>query len=92
MVWGTGNQRNHIRDTNLYQWGQLERYPFLQTKDRIEQLKKLGHDCDKFEFFIMGRTFISLNSEYRDYFIRNLHDALSGHCYKNHIEAVKYSE
>ena len=40
----------------------------------------------------MGRTFMSLNNEYRDYFIRNLHDALSGHCYKNHIEAVKYSE
>ena len=77
---------------NLYQWGQLERYPFLQTKDRIEQLKKLGHDYDKVEFFIMGRTFMSLNSEYRDYFIRNLHDALSGYCSKNHIEAVKYSE
>ena len=40
----------------------------------------------------MGRTFMSLNSEHRDYFIRNLHDALSGYCSKNHIEAVKYSE
>ena len=50
---------------NLYQWGQLERDPFLQTKDHIEQLKKLGHDCDKVEFFIMGRTFMSLNSEHR---------------------------
>lgn len=66
--------------------------PFLQTKDRIEQLKKLGHDCDKVEFVIMGGTFMSLNPDYRDYFIRNLHDALSGHCSKNHIEAVKYSE
>ena len=27
----------------------------------------------------MGGTFMSLDSEYRDYFIRNLHDALSGH-------------
>ena len=47
MVWATGNQRNHIRDMNLYQWGQLERDPFLQTKERIEQLKKSGHDSDK---------------------------------------------
>ena len=26
----------------------------------------------------MGGTFMSLPEEYRDYFIRNLHDALSG--------------
>ena len=35
---------------------------------------------------------MSLNNEHRDYFIMNLHDALSGYCSKNHIEAVKYSE
>jgi len=27
----------------------------------------------------MGGTFMSLSTKYRDYFIRNLHDALSGH-------------
>lgn len=27
----------------------------------------------------MGGTFMSLDADYRDYFIRNLHDALSGH-------------
>lgn len=66
--------------------------PFIQTKDRIEQLKKLGHDCDKVEFIIMGGTFMSLPTDYRDYFIRNLHDALSGHSSKDHNEAVIYSE
>ena len=66
--------------------------PYLQAKDRIEQLKKLGHDCDKVEYVLMGGTFMSLPSDYRDYFIRNLHDALSGHCSINHQEAVKYSE
>jgi elongator complex protein 3 len=66
--------------------------PYIQTKDRIEQLRKLGHDCDKIEFIIMGGTFMSLPSDYRDYFIRNLHDALSGHVSKDHNEAVIYSE
>jgi elongator complex protein 3 len=66
--------------------------PYIQTRDRIEQLKKLGHDCDKVEFIIMGGTFMSLPSEYRDYFVRNLHDALSGHSSKDHHEAVTYSE
>lgn len=44
------------------------------------------------EFILMGGTFMSLPAEYRDYFIRNLHDALSGHTSANVEEAVAYSE
>jgi elongator complex protein 3 len=47
-------------------------------------LKKLGHDVDKVEFIIMGGTFMSLDEDYRDYFIKNLHDSLSGHISTNH--------
>ena len=32
---------------------------------------------------------MALGEEYRDYFIRNLHDALSGHTSNNVEEAVK---
>ncbi|XP_002914456.1 elongator complex protein 3 isoform X1 [Lutra lutra] len=66
--------------------------PYLQTRHRIEQLKQLGHSVDKVEFIVMGGTFMALPEEYRDYFIRNLHDALSGHTSNNIYEAVKYSE
>ncbi|XP_045687055.1 elongator complex protein 3 [Phyllostomus hastatus] len=66
--------------------------PYLQTRHRIEQLKKLGHSVDKVEFIVMGGTFMALPEEYRDYFIRNLHDALSGHTSNNIYEAIKYSE
>lgn len=66
--------------------------PYLQTRNRVDQLKRLGHDVDKVEFIIMGGTFMSLDKEYRDYFIRNLHDALSGHTSANVAESVKYSE
>ena len=31
------------------------------------------------EFIVMGGTFMSLDTNYKDFFIRNLHDALSGH-------------
>ena len=55
-------------------------------------MKKIGHDVDKIEFIIMGGTFMSLDEEYRDYFIRNLHDALSGHISSNVKEAVQFSE
>jgi len=44
---------------------------------------------DKVEFIVMGGTFMSLADEYRDYFIRNLHDALSGHTSNSVEEAVK---
>jgi len=66
--------------------------PFLQTRHRVEQLKQLGHSVDKVEFIVMGGTFMALPEDYRDYFIRNLHDALSGHCSNNVKEAVEYSE
>nr|XP_033793576.1 elongator complex protein 3 isoform X1 [Geotrypetes seraphini] len=66
--------------------------PFLQTRHRVEQLKQLGHSVDKVEFIVMGGTFMALPEDYRDYFIRNLHDALSGHTSNNVTEAVKYSE
>lgn len=66
--------------------------PYLQTRHRLEQLKQLGHSVDKVEFIVMGGTFMALPEEYRDYFIRNLHDALSGHTSNNIHEAVKFSE
>ncbi len=66
--------------------------PYLQTRDRLEQLKKLGHDIDKVEFVLMGGTFMSLPADYRDYFIRSMHDALSGHNSNSVAEAVAYSE
>ncbi|CAE1170736.1 ELP3 [Acanthosepion pharaonis] len=66
--------------------------PYLQTRHRIEQLKQLGHSVDKVEFIVMGGTFMCLSEEYRDFFIRNLHDALSGQTSSSVEEAVKYSE
>uniref|UniRef100_A0A8D9EE57 Elongator complex protein 3 n=1 Tax=Cacopsylla melanoneura TaxID=428564 RepID=A0A8D9EE57_9HEMI len=66
--------------------------PYVQTRHRVEQLQQLGHSVDKVEFIVMGGTFMSLSEEYRDYFIRNLHDALSGHTSNSVDEAVRYSE
>ena len=40
----------------------------------------------------MDGTFMCLSEEYRDFFIRNLHDALSGQTSSSVAEAVKYSE
>lgn len=66
--------------------------PFVQARGRVDQLRKLGHSVDKVEFILMGGTFMSMPGDYRDYFIRNLHDALSGHSSTSVGEAVSYSE
>ncbi|PIA12775.1 histone acetyltransferase ELP3 [Coemansia reversa NRRL 1564] len=66
--------------------------PYEQAKNRVEQLKSLGHSVDKVEFIVMGGTFMSLPEEYRSWFIMNLHDALSGHRSSTVDEAVRMSE
>jgi len=58
----------------------------------VAQLRALGHSVDKVEFIVMGGTFMSLDRTYKDYFIRNLHDALSGHTSHSVAEAIRYSE
>ncbi len=66
--------------------------PFSQARGRVAQLRGIGHDVDKVEYIVMGGTFMSLDKSYKDYFIRNLHDALSGHHSHSVEEAIRYSE
>ena len=66
--------------------------PYAQSRGRVDQLRRLGHAVDKVEFVLMGGTFMSLPIDYRDFFIRNLHDSLSGASSSCVDEAVKASE
>jgi elongator complex protein 3 len=63
--------------------------PFEQARERLRQLKGLGHSIDKVEYIIMGGTFMSLPDSYKDNFIAKLHDALSGHQSSTVEEAVR---
>jgi len=67
-------------------------HPYAQTRGRVEQLRRLGHSTDKVEFIVMGGTFMSLDREYKDFFIRNLFDALSGTSSSSVAEAIALSE
>ncbi|KAG0740393.1 hypothetical protein G6F62_005697 [Rhizopus arrhizus] len=62
--------------------------PYEQSRGRVDQLRSLGHSVDKVEYIIMGGTFMSLSEDYRNWFIQNLHDALSGHTSNNLDEAT----
>ena len=66
--------------------------PFEQARGRVDQLKALGHNVDKVEYIIMGGTFMSLPEDYRDGFISQLHNALSGYQTNDVDEAVEAGE
>ncbi|EKG15858.1 hypothetical protein MPH_06946 [Macrophomina phaseolina MS6] len=66
--------------------------PYEQARGRVDQIKALGHSVDKVEYIIMGGTFMSLPESYRDEFISQLHNALSGYQTTNVDEAVMAGE
>ncbi|MCQ7030032.1 hypothetical protein MRO55_26385, partial [Escherichia coli] len=53
--------------------------PYEQSRGRVQQLHELGHSVDKVEYIIMGGTFMSLSEQYRNEFIAQLHNTLSGY-------------
>ena len=66
--------------------------PYEQARGRVDQLRKLGHSIDKVEYIIMGGTFMSLPIDYRESFITQLHNALTGFNGKNIDEAIEFSQ
>ncbi|CAD6888505.1 unnamed protein product [Tilletia controversa] len=66
--------------------------PYEQSTNRVKQLRELGHSVDKVEYIIMGGTFMSLSEDYRNAFIAQLHNALSGFTGLDIDEAVQFSE
>ena len=63
--------------------------PYEQARGRVDQIKSMGHSVDKVEYIVMGGTFMSLPANYRDGFISQLHNALSGYSGENVDEAVE---
>lgn len=51
--------------------------PFLQTRNRIEQLRAIGHAIDKIDFIIMGGTFMARDPFYREWFIKRCYDGMN---------------
>lgn len=47
----------------------FEFHPYVQTFNRLKQLKKVGHPIDKVELIIMGGTFPSRDLCYQEWFV-----------------------
>jgi elongator complex protein 3 len=58
--------------------GSVNNYdPYLQTKNRLEQLKAIGHPVDKVDLILMGGTFTSRTQTYQRWFVKRCYDALN---------------
>jgi elongator complex protein 3 len=66
--------------------------PYLQTKNRIEQLKAIGHPVDKIDFIIMGGTFTARSPYYQEWFVKRCFDGLNTSNSKSLYEAQKKNE
>lgn len=61
--------------------------PYLQVKNRIKQLRIIGHDVDKVDLIIMGGTFPSAPKLYQKWFVKRCLDAMNSKSTKSLKEA-----
>ena len=66
--------------------------PFLQTKNRLNQLKAIGHSVDKIDFILMGGTFTSRYPFYQEWFVKRCFDALNNYDSDSLEAALKRNE
>ncbi len=65
---------------------------YSQVKNRLSQLKSVGHATDKNELIIMGGTFPALPDEYQKEFVQRAFDAFNNKKSKTLKEAHKINE
>jgi elongator complex protein 3 len=66
--------------------------PFLQTKNRLEQLQAIGHNTSKIDLIIMGGTFTSRDPFYQEWFVRRCFDAMNESVSNSLFDAKKVNE
>ncbi len=66
--------------------------PKKQVLDRIRQLTEAGHSATKIELIIMGGTFLAMPEAYREWFVKEAIDAVTGRRSKNLEEAKRLAE
>jgi elongator complex protein 3 len=68
---------------------------FLQVQDRLDQYKAMGHSSengDKIEVIVIGGTFLALETEYKENFVKGIYDGLNGFESETMEEAQKTNE
>jgi len=66
--------------------------PYLQVRNRLEQLQAIGHYVDKAELIIMGGTFPAMPMNYQEHFIQRCLDAITNKGSTSLEEAMRKAE
>ncbi len=66
--------------------------PYLQVKNRIEDLEAIGHSVDKIELIIMGGTFLSAKKDYQKRFMKGALEAIINEQVSTLDEALQKAE
>lgn len=65
---------------------------FLETKNRLIQLRRIGHPTDKIDLIVMGGTFTARSEEYQKSFVKGSLDAMNGFDSKDLESAILENE
>ncbi len=63
--------------------------PLLQVENRLDQYKLMGHPTDKVQMIIIGGTFLALDAQCKEEFIKRMFQALNDRPVEN-IEKAKH--
>lgn len=66
--------------------------PAKQVNTRLRQYEAVGHPTDKCELIIMGGTFLAMDSQYKEWFVKSAYDAMNGKISKTLEQAKKLNE
>ncbi|MBU0532495.1 tRNA uridine(34) 5-carboxymethylaminomethyl modification radical SAM/GNAT enzyme Elp3 [Candidatus Micrarchaeota archaeon] len=66
--------------------------PYMQVSSRAEQFETGGHATDKCEVIIMGGTFLGMDKNYKEYFIKGVYEGLNGKRSHTLQHAIKTNE
>ncbi len=52
--------------------------PIRQVRDRLNQYRIMAHPIDKIEVILIGGTFLALERDYQEWFVKGIYDGLNG--------------
>ncbi|MGV9170248.1 MAG: tRNA uridine(34) 5-carboxymethylaminomethyl modification radical SAM/GNAT enzyme Elp3 [Promethearchaeia archaeon] len=66
--------------------------PYLQVKNRLDQLRATGHSVQKVELIVMGGDWCSKDQAYREWFVTGCLEAMNGEISTDFEQAKKKNE
>jgi len=90
---GSNAPKSHTGEEDVIKLADMMDYePYLQVKNQIGRLEKMGHDVDKVELIFIAGTFTALPQGYQKWFMKRCLDALNGRSSASVEEALKIAE